>query len=261
MDKLLFRQAVDSVTRTQSGQDPSAGIGTLGEKTLHSVLKQYFECDKNRHEVKLDGFVADIAADDKIIEIQTRHFDKLRRKLTCFLTQYDVTIVYPVARTKWLIWIDDATGECTKRRKSPKTGKLFEVLRELYKIKSMLCDRHLCICIVLIDLVEYRYLNGWSQDGKKGSTRHERIPIDIADEIYIKSPADYIKLIPATLPDSFTSKEYKAATGLSQKAAQTALNVLHAVNAVIRTGKSGNAYVYERSAGCRKVSCLNGIMP
>jgi hypothetical protein len=245
MNNLLFRQAIDSVTLAGGGL--SAGIGTLGEKTLHSVLKHYLEPDTNRHEVKIDGFVADIASDGKIIEIQTRQFDKLRRKLARFLSRTDVTVVYPVARKKWLIWIDEATGECTKKRKSPKTGRPHEVFPELYKIKDLLLNKRLRICVAMVDLTEYRFLNGWSRDGKQGSERCDRVPVDIADEIYISDPNDYIKLIPGALPDRFTSRDFKAASGLSLPSAQTALNVLHSVGAVVRVGKKKNTYVYERS--------------
>lgn len=41
-------------------QDRS-GIGTLGERSLHAVLKYWIEPDERRHEVKLPcGLVADI---------------------------------------------------------------------------------------------------------------------------------------------------------------------------------------------------------
>ncbi len=248
MDKELFRQACDKVIINKESY-LTKGIGTLGEKTLHSVLKNYFEPDENYHEIKMAGYVADIVSDNRIIEIQTRAFNALRNKLERFLALTDVTIVFPVAKTKWLIWIDQATGEITKKRKSPKAGKPYEIFYELYKIKSMLCHPNLRLCIVLLDLEEYRYLNGWSDDKKKGSSRYDRIPVDIAQEIHISSPDDYIKLIPEVLNESFTVKDFKAASGLSLSSSQTALNVLHSVGAVVRTGKSGNAYVYSRSSG------------
>lgn len=245
MDKELFKQACHKVVHNKE-RYLSKGIGTLGEKTLHSVLKNYFEPDENNHESKISSFVADIVTGDGIIEIQTRQFMKLRKKLAHFLTQANVTIVYPIAKTKWLIWIDESTGEITKKRKSPKTGRPYEIFYELYQIKNMLCNANLRICIVLLDLEEYRYLNGWSENKKKGSTRYDRIPVDIAEEVYINSPDDYIKLIPEELKAEFTSKEFMKATGLTLSSAQTALNVLHSVGAVVRTGKSGNSYVYGR---------------
>lgn len=244
MNKETFRRSCDKIVGA-AGKS-TGGIGTLGEKTLHSVLKNYCEPDETCHEIKVGNFVADILTDSGIIEIQTRQFHKMRRKLDFFLEQSDVTIVYPIARIKWLLWIDETTGEITSKRKSPKTGKVYEAFHELYQIKNQLCHPRLHVRLVLLDLEEYRYLNGWSENKKRGSSRYDRIPVDIAEELLISCPEDYAKLIPAALGAQFTSKDFKAASGLRLPAAQTALNVLYAVGAVKRTGKSGNAYIYER---------------
>lgn len=99
------------------------GIGTLGEKTLHVVLKYTFEPDATKHEIKIESYCADIKNDKGIIEIQTRSFNALRKKLAFFLENQVVTIVYPIPKRKWIIWIDDKTGKTTDKRKSPKVGK------------------------------------------------------------------------------------------------------------------------------------------
>lgn len=70
--------------------------------------------------------------------------------------------------------------------------------------------------------------------------------MDIAGELMISSPADYAQLIPDSLRGSFTSLDFNAAAGMRLHDAQTALNVLHAVGALARTGKKGNAYLYEK---------------
>ena len=77
-------------------------IGLLGEKILHAGLKLYFEPNSDFHEVKVSGFVADICNAEGIIEIQTRSLGKLKRKLEVFLQNMPVTIVYPIAHTKYL---------------------------------------------------------------------------------------------------------------------------------------------------------------
>ena len=248
MDKELFQRACEKVLNKENRM--SNGIGTLGEKTLHSVLKNYFEPDENRHEIRIAGYVADIAADNGIIEIQTRNLGKMQKKLECFLARTNVTIVYPVAATKWLLWIDEATGEITKKRRSPKIGKPYEAFYELYFLRNLLCHPHLNICVVLLELEEYRTLNGWSKDKKKGSTRYDRIPVDIIEELFISCPEDYMKLIPEALDTSFTVKDFKAASGLSLRTAGLALTVLYTIGAVARIGKKGNAFVYERKYSC-----------
>ena len=62
----------------------AGGIGTLSEKALHAALKSYYEPDFESREVKVGGFVADIVGENGIIEIQTRGFDRLGRKLDVF---------------------------------------------------------------------------------------------------------------------------------------------------------------------------------
>ena len=58
-----------------------SSIGTLGEKTLHAVLKHYIDPDSRHHEVRIGPYYADIASEAGIYEIQTRGFGKMRKKL------------------------------------------------------------------------------------------------------------------------------------------------------------------------------------
>ena len=222
------------------------GIGRLGEKTLHAALKYYYEPFADSHEAKIGGYVADIVGENGIIEIQTRAFDRLRKKLACFLAVGRVRVVYPVARTKWLLWMNPDTGEVTGKRKSPKIGSPYEIMRELYKIKDLLAHPNLSLTVAMLEIEEIRSLTGWSADKKKGSTRVDRIPVGLTDEITIDSADDYAKLIPPALPPQFGTKEYQKASRLSRSGAQTALNVLHHLEVVERVGKSGNAYLYQR---------------
>lgn len=243
MDKEKFEWAKQVVVK---GSYKDSGIGTLKEGTLHKVLKHYIEADPTKHEIKIENFVADIVQENKIIEIQTRAFANLRKKLDCFLKDYQVTIVYPIAYLKWLSWIDLDTGEMSEKRKSPKKGTPYEIFFELYKIKSLLTHPNLSIHIILMNIEEYKLLNGWSRDKKRGAHRKDRIPIEIIDEINIEQPSDYIKLIPEGLEESFTSQDFKKHTKLSLSSAQTALNILTHLGVTERIGKKGRAYLYRK---------------
>lgn len=244
MDKQQFVQACE--TAINASPALGRGIGTLGEKTLHAVIKHYMEPDTAKHESRLGGYVADIVNETGVIEVQTRQFNKLRNKLACFLERGEVTVVYPIASTKWLVWVDPATGETTAKRRSPKRGNYCEVFYELYKIKPLLLHPRLRLRLMLIDMEEYRFLDGWSENKKRGSSRYNRIPIELIDELSINTPTDYCALLPDGLPETFTSKDFAKAAHLSPKSAQTAMNVLHSVGAVINIGKRGRGYLYER---------------
>jgi hypothetical protein len=244
MDKQLFLQACDEVIGQQQGLN---GIGTLGEKTVHSVLKHYMSPNHLNHEIKVGGFVADICTGNEIIEVQTRQFNKLRRKLQMFLTFAPVTIVYPIPNTKWIRWVNPQTGEISPRRKSPKAGSPYSIFPELYKIKEYLVDPNLKLKIMMMDLEEYRFLDGWSADKKKGSTRSDRIPTELVKELDIHGIAGYQLLIPESLDYEFTSRDYKKASGQSLQISRTALHVLNYIGTIERTGKKGNTLIYRRS--------------
>ncbi|MDR1700909.1 MAG: hypothetical protein LBR68_06925 [Lachnoclostridium sp.] len=246
MDKIINRDAAFEAAchKIIHQEHLIKGIGTLKEKTIHAVLKNFLEPDEDKHEKRVYGFVADIVTEHDIIEIQTGNFNTMRRKLDSFLPEKKVTIVYPIPATKWLSWIDEETGEVTGRRKSPKRGSPYLAFQELYKIKYCLNHPNLMIHILLIDMEESRLLNGWSRDRKRGSVRYDRIPIRIVDEVLIERTEDYRMLIPAELGDRFSVKEYSKVTKLPIRQARTALHIMHYLKIVERVSKKGNAFIY-----------------
>lgn len=221
------------------------GIGTLSEKTVHAVLKNYLQPDEDHHEIPIENYVADIYNDGEIIEIQTRQFDKMRNKLQTFLPLYPVTIVYPIPREKKLIWIDEESGELSNPRKSPLKGTRYTVFPELYKIKMFLKDPNLRLKLILMDMEEYKLLNGWSKDKKKGASRFDRIPTELVEEVEINCIEDYMQFVPYELEGEFTVKEFAKAAHIPVKLAGIVVNILHHMDVLNRTGKQGNAYLYE----------------
>lgn len=244
-DQELFKTACDKIVQKEREKN---GIGTLQEKTLHAVLKNFYEPDLAHQEVKVEKFVADILREGEIIEIQTRNFNNMRNKLDTFLELYPVTIVYPIIHTKWLYWINEETGEVSAKRKSPKRGSFYDAFYELYKIKKYLRNPNLHICLTLLDAEEYRLLNGWSKDKKKGSTRYDRIPTILVDELFIGNAEDYICLLPDEVPEKFTVKDYAVHTHIPVRYAQLAINIFKYVGVIEQVGKKGRSYLYKRSS-------------
>ena len=220
------------------------GIGTLSEKTVHAVLKNYYAPDTDMHEIPIENFVADIYTGSEIIEIQTRAFNNMRRKLTAFLPEYPVTIVEPIPHIKWLSWIDEETGETSPKRKSPKKGNPYQAFIELYKIRPFLKDENLKFRFDLIDMEEYRLLNGWSKDKKKGSDRYDRIPLAFVEEVCIDRREDYMQFIPYDIPEEFTAKDFAKHAKIPVRLAQTVLLILFDLEIVERIGKNGRSYLY-----------------
>lgn len=243
MDLNRFQQAIEMVIDKEKIQD---GIGTLGEKTVHAVLKHYLSPDITCHEIKVDTYYADILNEKGIIEIQTANFNKLRKKLEVFLESYPVTIVYPISHLKYLRWVNIETGEVSPPRKSPKKGTPYMIFPELYKIKNFLTHPNLSLHIILLDLEEYKLLDGWSKDKKKGATKSDKIPLSIYDEVFIQNVTQYQYFIPSSLPKHFTSIEYQKATGVNKRYVNIALNILNSIGVIKKVGKKGRFHLYEK---------------
>ena len=241
MDEYAFHQARALILEKNHND---MGIGTLSEKTVHGILKNYYEPDRDHQEVALCGYVADIFRDGNVIEIQTANFNKMRDKLSVFLNLYNVKIVYPVAHVKYINIFDKTTGESVSRRRSPKVGSPYDAFYELYKIKNYLTHPNLSIDIVMLDLDEYRFLEVPAKRRRKNFVRYDRIPYDISSVVELSCVEDYMSLIPVELGDEFTSKEYAKVTHLSMGMASLALNVLTYIGTTKVIGRKGRAYLY-----------------
>ncbi len=242
MDKQLFYDACEKIIGKARSDK---GIGTLGEKTLHAVLKNYYEPHEDNHEIKVGRFFADIVGEQGVIEIQTRSFGNLIKKLDNFLEFCDVTVVYPLPALKYVAWLDIDTGEIGEKHRSPKKCRIYDAFQEIIRIKYALDNPrfHLVLCFLEID--EIRYLNGWSENKKRGSSRCDRIPKDIIEEVRFDCVQDYRKFLPEGLPEEFTSAHYAKACKINRQLASSGLNILNYLGLVERIGKKGNSYIYK----------------
>ena len=224
------------------------GIGTQSERLIHSTLKYYLEPDESCHEIPIGSYVADIFQKEtgQIIEIQTKGFDRLRDKLEYFLKDYQVTVVHPIVREKYLCWVDPETGEVISRRKSPRKGRATDILPEIYRLPKLQNHPNLSFTALLIDMEEYRLLDGWNNDKKRGSHRMERYPMAIDSIVRLHTSSDFTALLPE-LPEKFTRKELAKATKLSAAATSYAVKVWERAESIVQIGKSGRQYLYKRS--------------
>lgn len=238
-----FNNSIKTNLETYTYSDKTK-IGNLKEKTLHKALKDLYGDEQNQ-EIKIGPYYVDVLNDNEIIEIQTKQFNRLREKIEYLLSLnfYSINIVFPVFNSKVIYWINEETGEVNKGNKSPKKLKIPQLFFELYKIKTLL-DK-VTITIVVLDIDEYRNLNGYNESKKRGSTCNERIPKQMIDIIELKSPDDYLKLLPS-LEDPFTSQSLAKATSVTTRYSNLMLNVLVYLGCIKVIGKEGRKYLYSK---------------
>ncbi|MCP3998771.1 MAG: hypothetical protein GY722_27420 [bacterium] len=219
-------------------------IGTLREKPLHASLKKWCAEDGDRFEVKIDRYVIDVVRDDLLIEIQTRGFSSMKKKLTGLLDLgHQVRVVHPIAITKTIVRLGE-DGEILGRRKSPKHGSPLDVFSELVSFPDLINHERLELQVVLTIEDEYRKHDPTKAWRRKGWVVQERRLVEVMGVVDIKAPADLVALLPDDLPDSFTTADIAAAAGCHRRVAQQMAYCLRHMGAIDIAGKQGNALEY-----------------
>lgn len=242
MDEVLFNAAVArALLRRHEG-----GIGVLGEKTLHSALKYYYEPNELSHEREREGYFADVMNERGIIEVQTGSMGRLRPKLAEYLKTTPVTVVHPVIRKKTIIWVDPATGEAV-RSTAVRRGKTADAFLQLMYLGDLPVNERLTVLIPLLDAEETRLLDGRGRDRKKACTKLDRVPTALISETRLACAEDYLSFVPEELlcdPEGFTVARLKKA-GYNDAVARAMLYTLMNTGLIERR-KQGRGYVYLR---------------
>ncbi len=222
-----------------------AGIGTYKEKVLHKTIKLFLEPDAKYHEIKHLGYVADIKKDNQIFEVQTRSFSCLKNKLNEFLKESNVTVVYPLPYEKYITWIDNSSGEMSKRRKSPKHACIFDGTYEIYNIRQFVRNKKFSIKLIFVNVDDFKSKGGKVIGKKRKSVRIDRIPISIERVVDLKYPNDYKVFLPENLPETFTADSFSKAVSPKFKYGYSVIQILIEAGIVAEGEKIGRKTVYK----------------
>jgi hypothetical protein len=219
-------------------------IGTLREKPLHASLKQWYTRPGDGVEVAVDGFVIDLVRDDLLIEVQTRNFSSMKVKVTTLLDLgHAVRIVHPIPVDKWIVKVA-GDGMVLSRRRSPRHGSPVDVFAELVSFPNLLARPNLDIEVLLTEEEEYRRHTPGRSRRRRGWTVEERRLVDVMGMVSIRNSDDLAALLPAGLPELFTTADLAQQLGRPRRAAQQMAYCLRIAGAIDAVGKSGNAVEY-----------------
>ena len=245
LEKERFKRAVaeyeESTVRSQ--------IGIMNERMLHSVIKSCIADSDDELEVKISGKnIADVLKGNTVYEIQTENLFPVKKKLEFYLskTEYDVNVVFPVPREKYVCWIDPESGEASKMNRSPKKRTLTDYADTLIYLSEYIGNPRVTLTVLYISECEYRNLDGKrSKDKKRGSTRIERVPLELISCEEYKVKEDYRVLLPSE--ERFTAKKYAVEKHLrSQRKISFAIKMMQAIGLIRACGKEGRAVLYEK---------------
>jgi hypothetical protein len=224
--------------------DPTPHIGTLRERPLHASLKRWYARPGDRVEEPVDEFVVDLVRDGLLIEIQTRSFSSMRDKLQALLDRgFSVRIVHPVAVDTWILKVD-ADGEILDRRRSPRHGSAIDVFAELVSFPDLLAAAALEIELLLTVEEQVRRHDPNGPWRRRGWRIVERRLVEVLDSVRLAGPGDLAALLPAEMPQSFTTATLAQRLGRPRRIAQQMAYCLRRLDLIVPVDKDGNAVVY-----------------
>jgi hypothetical protein len=219
------------------------------ETSLHAGLKAWYARDGCPVEQEVDGYLIDVLRVGELVEIQTRQFSALRRKLEDLLERHVVRVVYPVADKRRILRIDSA-GKQVSMRQSPRRGSVYEIFNELTSLHSAFAHPNFRLDVVMVHEEQV-----WQDDGQ-GSWRRrywsqaDRRLVAVAGLESFDQPVDFLRLLPPGLPEAFTTKdvllglELKGRLPSQQRLVGRMVRSLRLLGVIQQTGKRGHAYLY-----------------
>ena len=224
------------------------GIGTLGEKRMHAIIKRYLSEDHTYHEVGVlnTGYVSDVRIGNDVYEVQTGAFYPMKKKIAHYIENTDltVTVVHPISVERFVTWVDAKTGEVTPRKKSPKRERTIHLLPELYCLLPYLGNERLRFRLLMIEEEDFRTLTSRKENRKRGARLYERMPLSLRGEIEFSTPTDFAVFLPADLPCPFTAKDFSQKTGLRGRDVYSAIHVLEKLGLITQTEPIGRAMAF-----------------
>jgi len=222
----------------------SNSIGTLKESSLHAALKQWYKESKDQLEMPIENFIIDIVRDDLLIEIQTKNFSIIKRKLETLLKNHKVLLIHPIIKDKWIINIDVQSKKSTRKRLSPIHRSYLDIFDELIRIPDLITNPNFTIELLLVQIEEFRMNDGRGSRRRKGWSIFDRRLVRVLGKKVFYTPFDFLMLKPASLKTPFTNAELAYSLEKSLRLAQKMSFCLRKMGIIKIIGKKGKYHLY-----------------
>ncbi len=235
------------VSSAKASKPPApSGIGRLRETALHAALKAWCARPGDELEAQVEGYVVDLRRGDAVIEVQTRNFSALKRKLAALLDHHPVRLVHPIAQEKYIVRLGRG-GRVESRRKSPKRGQVVALFTELVSLPELAARPGFTLEIVLTREEEVLRQGRGGSWRRRGWKIADRRLLEVVGRVEFTSPADYAAFLPAGLPSPFSARDLAEQGAYPLPLAQKMVYCLRRMGALEAAGKRGRAALYARA--------------
>ena len=146
-----------------------------------------------------------------------------------------------------MCWINKQTGKASKISKSPKFINIYKFYEQIYYIKDFIENQNFNLKILLLETLEYKFLDGWGKSKKNNATKIDKIPLSVVGEENFNVKNDYLKFIPSKLIEEggFSAKDLKTETEIKGRSVYSFLNVMTEAGIIRRNGKKGRSFYFD----------------
>jgi len=223
----------------------SPSIGTLHESSLHAALKLWYKESEDRLEVPIENYVIDIVRDDLLIEIQTKNFSQIKRKLENLMKNNRVRLIYPIVKDKWILNVDLQSNKTIRKHLSPQHSSYIEIFEELIRIPELISNSNFTIEVLLVQIEEYRKNDGNGSWRRKGWSIYDRKLVRVLEKKVFYTPIDFLMLKPSSLKTPFTNLELAQSLNKPIRLARKMSYCLRKMGLIKVIGKKGRALLFD----------------
>jgi len=217
----------------------------MNEHSLHSEIKERYSIPGDKLEAKVDDFFIDISRGSLLIEIQTKNFSAIKRKLSNLVKNHKVRLVYPIPERKWIVRVTE-TGEVLSRRKSPKKGKLADLFYELVRIPDLIGNKNFSFEVLMIEEEEIRCNDGKGTWRRKGVSIKDSKLINVNGKVLFKHRRDFLTFLPDDLKNPFTNRTLANQAGISISLARKITYCLRKMGVITYVGKKRRELMFQK---------------
>ena len=221
----------------------------MGENSLHDSVKTWYAREGDVVEKEVDGYVVDVVRGDLLIEVQTANFSAIREKLRRLVRDHPVRLVHPISERKWVVRVDGDGETVISRRRSPRRGRVEDLFYELVYMPELLAEENMSLEVLMVHSEDVLIDDGRGSWRRRRWSVHDRRLLEVVGQVTYDRPEDLLDLLPADLPERFTSREMAEALELRPTAAQKMAYCLRRMGVLSEAGRRGRAIQYLNPRG------------
>lgn len=218
----------------------------MNEYSLHSAIKNWYSLPGDKFEVRIYDFIVDIVREHLLIEIQTKHFSAIKKKLTKMLETHQVRLVYPIPQLKWIRHVTPS-GETIRRRKSPSKGRVVDLFYELVHAPNLIKHERFSLDVLMIEEEEVRCNDGKGSWRRRGVSIKDRKLMSVHNKVLFKNEKDFLTFVPCDQTKPFTNRTLAQRSNVSIHLARKITYCLRKMGIITTIGKKGKELIFQVS--------------